>query len=357
MILSLLYKAEARDVRLILIDPKMLEMSVYEGIPHLLCPVVTDMKQAAHALNWCVGEMERRYKLMSKLGVRQLSGYNRKIEEAAEAGNHIPNPFSLTPELPEPLERLPYVVVVIDELADLMMVVGKKIEELIARLAQKARAAGIHLVLDDVEGGGVQPDEREECDHPAGWDRRLEVRVFGPRCGSEGKSVGRQRADHHGHGRHDRLVRRTRIEDRRQVAERVGGARADPGPESEPSPPEHAPKPADQNHGEPPQAQAHGQRGDHHQEPCLREEGEHGGHAAGSEAVRHGPGVALKAETPSRQQASSHATDAECAEEPAQSSLGQRQRQLHQREFRKEEEIDVRRRDRDDGARHRRPAR
>ena len=147
MILSLLYKAEARDVRLILIDPKMLEMSVYEGIPHLLCPVVTDMKQAAHALNWCVGEMERRYKLMSKLGVRQLSGYNRKIEEAAEAGRHIPNPFSLTPELPEPLERLPFIVVVIDELADLMMVVGKKIEELIARLAQKARAAGIHLVL------------------------------------------------------------------------------------------------------------------------------------------------------------------------------------------------------------------
>jgi S-DNA-T family DNA segregation ATPase FtsK/SpoIIIE len=147
MILSLLYKAEARDVRLILIDPKMLEMSVYEGIPHLLCPVVTDMKQAGNALNWCVGEMERRYRLMSKLGVRQLSGYNRKIEEAAEAGRDIPNPFSLTPELPEPLQRLPYIVVVIDELADLMMVVGKKIEELIARLAQKARAAGIHLVL------------------------------------------------------------------------------------------------------------------------------------------------------------------------------------------------------------------
>ena len=147
MILSLLYKAEARDVRLILIDPKMLEMSVYEGIPHLLCPVVTDMKQASHALNWCVGEMERRYKLMSKLGVRQLSGYNRKIEEAAEREEKIANPFSLTPEAPEPLERLPYIVVVIDELADLMMVVGKKIEELIARLAQKARAAGIHLVL------------------------------------------------------------------------------------------------------------------------------------------------------------------------------------------------------------------
>ncbi|MGI9154582.1 MAG: DNA translocase FtsK [Rubrivivax sp.] len=147
MILSLLYKAEARDVRLILIDPKMLEMSVYEGIPHLLCPVVTDMKQAGNALNWCVGEMERRYKLMSRLGVRQLSGFNRKIDEAAQAGQKIPNPFSLNPEEPEPLERLPFIVVVIDELADLMMVVGKKIEELIARLAQKARAAGIHLVL------------------------------------------------------------------------------------------------------------------------------------------------------------------------------------------------------------------
>jgi DNA segregation ATPase FtsK/SpoIIIE, S-DNA-T family len=147
MILSLLYKAEARDVRLILIDPKMLELSVYEGIPHLLCPVVTDMKQAANALNWCVGEMERRYKLMSKLGVRQLSGYNKKIDEAAAKGEHIGNPFSLTPEQPEPLERLPQIVVVIDELADLMMVVGKKIEELIARLAQKARASGVHLIL------------------------------------------------------------------------------------------------------------------------------------------------------------------------------------------------------------------
>ena len=147
MILSLLYKAEARDVRLLMIDPKMLEMSVYEGIPHLLAPVVTDMRQAAHGLNWCVGEMERRYKLMSKLGVRNLAGYNHKIEEALEAGNSIPNPFSLTPDDPEPLERLPHIVVVIDELADLMMVVGKKIEELIARLAQKARAAGIHLIL------------------------------------------------------------------------------------------------------------------------------------------------------------------------------------------------------------------
>jgi S-DNA-T family DNA segregation ATPase FtsK/SpoIIIE len=125
----------------------MLEMSVYEGIPHLLAPVVTDMKQAANALNWCVGEMERRYKLMSKMGVRNLSGYNKKIGDAAAAGQHIGNPFSLTPEEPEPLERLPHVVVVIDELADLMMVVGKKIEELIARLAQKARAAGIHLIL------------------------------------------------------------------------------------------------------------------------------------------------------------------------------------------------------------------
>jgi DNA segregation ATPase FtsK/SpoIIIE, S-DNA-T family len=147
MILSLLYKAEARDVRLLMIDPKMLEMSVYEGIPHLLAPVVTDMRQAAHGLNWCVGEMEKRYKLMSKLGVRNLAGYNAKIDEAAAREEFIYNPFSLTPEQPEPLERLPHIVVVIDELADLMMVVGKKIEELIARLAQKARAAGIHLIL------------------------------------------------------------------------------------------------------------------------------------------------------------------------------------------------------------------
>ena len=147
MILSLLYKAEARDVRLILIDPKMLEMSMYEGIPHLLCPVVTDMKQAANALNWCVGEMERRYKLMSRMGVRNLAGFNKKIDEATARGELVPNPFSLTPEEPEPLQRLPFVVIVIDELADLMMVIGKKIEELIARLAQKARAAGVHLIL------------------------------------------------------------------------------------------------------------------------------------------------------------------------------------------------------------------
>ena len=147
MILSLLYKADAQQVRLILIDPKMLEMSVYEGIPHLLAPVVTDMRQAANALNWCVAEMEKRYKLMSKLGVRNLAGYNAKIAEAAKRETPIPNPFSLTPDAPEPLGHLPMVVVVIDELADLMMVVGKKIEELIARLAQKARAAGIHLIL------------------------------------------------------------------------------------------------------------------------------------------------------------------------------------------------------------------
>ncbi|MDR7308766.1 DNA translocase FtsK 4TM domain-containing protein [Rhodoferax saidenbachensis] len=147
MILSLLYKAEARDVRLLMIDPKMLEMSVYEGIPHLLAPVVTDMRQAAHGLNWCVAEMEKRYKLMSKMGVRNLAGYNVKIDDAKAKGEFIYNPFSLTPESPEPLNRLPHIVVVIDELADLMMVVGKKIEELIARLAQKARAAGIHLIL------------------------------------------------------------------------------------------------------------------------------------------------------------------------------------------------------------------
>ena len=147
MILSLVYKSEPKDVRMILIDPKMLELSIYEGIPHLLAPVVTDMSKAGNALHWCVGEMEKRYKLMSALGVRNLAGYNSKIADAKKAGEHIGNPFSLTPESPEPLEHMPYIVVVIDELADLMMVVGKKVEELIARLAQKARAAGIHLVL------------------------------------------------------------------------------------------------------------------------------------------------------------------------------------------------------------------
>ncbi|MBI5862795.1 MAG: DNA translocase FtsK 4TM domain-containing protein [Rhodocyclales bacterium] len=150
MILSLVYKSEPKDVRLIMVDPKMLELSIYEGIPHLLAPVVTDMTKAANALNWCVGEMERRYKLMSALGVRNLAGYNSKINEAQKAGEHIPNPFSLTAMTeigPEPLTTMPYIVVVIDELADLMMVVGKKVEELIARLAQKARAAGIHLIL------------------------------------------------------------------------------------------------------------------------------------------------------------------------------------------------------------------
>jgi S-DNA-T family DNA segregation ATPase FtsK/SpoIIIE len=147
MILSLLYKADPQDVRLLLIDPKMLEMSVYEGIPHLLAPVVTDMRQAAHGLNWCVAEMEKRYKLMSKMGVRNLAGFNAKLQEAKARGEYVGNPFSLTPEQPEPLDALPHIVVVIDELADLMMVVGKKIEELIARLAQKARAAGIHLIL------------------------------------------------------------------------------------------------------------------------------------------------------------------------------------------------------------------
>jgi S-DNA-T family DNA segregation ATPase FtsK/SpoIIIE len=155
MILSLLYKATPNEVRLILVDPKMLELSVYEGIPHLLAPVVTDMKQAAHALNWCVAEMERRYKLMSALGVRNLSGFNQKIKDAEKAGQPIPDPLAINvgalaedgaPAAP-PLKELPLLVVVIDELADLMMVVGKKVEELIARLAQKARAAGIDLIL------------------------------------------------------------------------------------------------------------------------------------------------------------------------------------------------------------------
>jgi DNA segregation ATPase FtsK/SpoIIIE, S-DNA-T family len=146
-ILSLLYKSDPHSVRMILIDPKMLEMSMYEGIPHLLAPVVTDMRQAGYALNWAVNEMERRYKLMSKLGVRNLAGYNHKIAEADKNEEKIPNPFSLTPDAPEPLEKLPTIVIFIDELADLMMVVGKKVEELIARIAQKARAAGIHLIL------------------------------------------------------------------------------------------------------------------------------------------------------------------------------------------------------------------
>ncbi|HHX8289060.1 TPA: DNA translocase FtsK 4TM domain-containing protein [Vibrio diabolicus] len=151
MILSMLYKAGPEDVRFIMIDPKMLELSIYEGIPHLLSEVVTDMKDASNALRWCVGEMERRYKLMSALGVRNVKGFNEKLKMAAEAGHPIHDPFwqegdSMDTE-PPLLEKLPYIVVVVDEFADLMMVVGKKVEELIARLAQKARAAGIHLIL------------------------------------------------------------------------------------------------------------------------------------------------------------------------------------------------------------------
>jgi S-DNA-T family DNA segregation ATPase FtsK/SpoIIIE len=147
MILSLLYKATPQEVRVILIDPKMLELSVYDGIPHLLAPVVTDMRQAGAALNWCVAEMDRRYKLMSALSVRNLAGYNQKVKEGIEKKQPIKHPFTLTPENPEELEPLPLLVVVIDELADLMMVSGKKVEELIARLAQKSRACGIHLIL------------------------------------------------------------------------------------------------------------------------------------------------------------------------------------------------------------------
>ncbi|WP_428604987.1 DNA translocase FtsK [Sedimenticola sp.] len=152
MILSLLYKASPKEVRLIMVDPKMLELSVYEGIPHLLTPVVTDMKEAANALRWCVGEMERRYRLMAALGVRNIAGYNKKVSDAEKRGEPIkdplfqPDPLFEAQEIPN-LERLPYIVVIIDELADMMMVVGKKVEELIARLAQKARASGIHLLL------------------------------------------------------------------------------------------------------------------------------------------------------------------------------------------------------------------
>jgi DNA segregation ATPase FtsK/SpoIIIE, S-DNA-T family len=157
MVLSLVYKATPEHVRMIMIDPKMLELSVYEGIPHLLSPVVTDMKQAANALRWCVAEMERRYQLMSALGVRNIGGFNRKIKEAADAGKPIKDPIRLqkiaqgvpgvVAEDVEELTSLPFIVVIIDELADLMMIVGKKVEELIARLAQKARASGIHLIL------------------------------------------------------------------------------------------------------------------------------------------------------------------------------------------------------------------
>ncbi|MCX8682817.1 DNA translocase FtsK 4TM domain-containing protein [Gilliamella sp. B2889] len=151
MILSILYKSQPEDVRFIMIDPKMLELSIYEGIPHLLTQVVTDMKDAANALNWCVNEMERRYRLMSALGVRNIAGFNEKIKLAEEMGRPIPDPLwkptdSLDLEIPT-LEKLPYIVVMVDEFADLIMAVGKKVEELIARLAQKARAAGIHLVL------------------------------------------------------------------------------------------------------------------------------------------------------------------------------------------------------------------
>jgi S-DNA-T family DNA segregation ATPase FtsK/SpoIIIE len=147
MILSLLYKSEPRSVRLILVDPKMLELSVYQDIPHLLAPVVTDMKQAANALHWCVAEMDRRYKLMSWVGVRNLSGYNHKVVDAEKTGKPLEDPATIESGNPQPLAALPHIVVVIDELADLMMVVGKKVEELIARLAQKARAAWIHLIL------------------------------------------------------------------------------------------------------------------------------------------------------------------------------------------------------------------
>ncbi|KFN44491.1 cell division protein FtsK [Arenimonas oryziterrae DSM 21050 = YC6267] len=151
MVLSLLYKATAKEVRMLMIDPKMLELSVYQGIPHLLAPVVTDMKEAANGLRWCVAEMERRYKVMSAVGVRNLAGFNRKVKDAKDAGQPLMDPlFRPNPELgeaPRELEELPFIVVFIDEFADMMMIVGKKVEELIARLAQKARAAGIHLIL------------------------------------------------------------------------------------------------------------------------------------------------------------------------------------------------------------------
>ena len=148
MLLSILYKATPEEVRLILVDPKMLELSVYEGVPHLLAPVVTDMREAAHALNWCVAEMERRYKLMAAMGVRNLAGFNKQVKDAKERGEPKLDPLWTDETQPAPeLDTIPTIVVVIDEFADMMMVVGKKVEQLIARIAQKARAAGIHLVL------------------------------------------------------------------------------------------------------------------------------------------------------------------------------------------------------------------
>ena len=147
MIMSMLFKATPDEVRFIMIDPKMLELSIYDGIPHLLCPVVTDMREAGQALNWCVAEMEKRYRLLSHAGVRNLEGFNQKVEAAKASGKPMPNPFSLNPDDPEPLEKLPMIVVVIDELADLMMTERKAVEQQIARLAQKARAAGIHMIV------------------------------------------------------------------------------------------------------------------------------------------------------------------------------------------------------------------
>lgn len=147
MIMSMLFKATPEEVRFIMIDPKMLELSIYDGIPHLLCPVVTDMREAGQALNWCVAEMEKRYRLLSHAGVRNLEGFNQKVEQAKAAGKPLLNPFSLNPDEPEPLEKLPLIVVVIDELADLMMTERKAVEQQIARLAQKARAAGIHMIV------------------------------------------------------------------------------------------------------------------------------------------------------------------------------------------------------------------
>jgi len=162
MILSLLYKAEPSRVRLIMVDPKMLELSIYEGIPHLLAPVVTDMKHAANALNWCVVEMDKRYKLMAAVGVRNLAGFNKAVADARKGDKPLTNPFSINPDNPELLEALPHIVVIVDELADMMMVVGKKVEELIARLAQKARGSR--------GGGGYSPDPGYpaavgRCDH------------------------------------------------------------------------------------------------------------------------------------------------------------------------------------------------
>jgi S-DNA-T family DNA segregation ATPase FtsK/SpoIIIE len=205
MLLSILFKSTPEDVRMILIDPKMLELNIYEGIPHLIAPVVTDMKEAANALRWCVAEMERRYRLMAALGVRNISGYNRKVKDAIADGQPIKDPLwdhkdlLLNPDAePEDLETLPYIVVVVDEFADMIMVVGKKVEELIARLAQKARASGIHYPdahrLPGIVEDRFTHDSGSNGRRNPARSRRYALPAAGHQCAREGARRFRRRS-------------------------------------------------------------------------------------------------------------------------------------------------------------------